>query len=63
MSNHKIVFLSRVVVILPSISFRKSDIYCVSLLKWQLHATTRETLHANILNMATTIFHHVFLRF
>ena len=33
------------------------------MLAWQLHATTRETPHENILNMAATIFHHVFLRF
>ena len=32
------------------------------MLAWQLHATTRETPHENILNTAT-IFHHVFLRF
>ena len=71
MSNHKIVFLSRVVVTLPGISLKKWK-----LLKWdtvniscwhgnytQLHATTRETPHENILNMAATIFDHVFLRF
>ena len=33
------------------------------MLAWQLPATTRETPHANILNMAATIFHLVFLRF
>ena len=34
MSNDKIVFLSRVIVILPGISVRKWDSYCISLLKW-----------------------------
>ena len=33
------------------------------MLAWQLNATTRETPHENILNMAATIFDHVFLRF
>ena len=44
MSNHKIVFLSRVVVILPGISFKvRYSKYLM--LAWQLHATTRETTY------------------
>ena len=51
MSNHKIVFISRVVVILPGISK-------YFMLSWQLHGTTRERNfcpHKNIFNVAAIV--------
>ena len=56
MFNHEIVFISRVVVLLPGISFRRGDIYSKYLmLLWQLHGTSSKTPHTNIFNMAATV--------